>query len=97
MSERNVETAKNIFKKVSEDLKDIYLLLLLYRNMPAGGMYSPAELLMSKRLRSTLPCRNKQLKPKPVNSFEYNQFIKDKQDSDKKHYNKRKGVQTLYH
>uniref|UniRef100_A0A6P7H952 Uncharacterized protein LOC114348911 n=1 Tax=Diabrotica virgifera virgifera TaxID=50390 RepID=A0A6P7H952_DIAVI len=63
--------------------------------MPVGGMYSPAELLMSRRLRSTLPCTDKQLKSKTVNNFKYNKFIKDRQNSYKKYYNEKKGVKSL--
>ena len=67
LAERNVQTAKNIFKKVLNDLKDLDLALLDYRNTPVLGNISPAEALMSRKLRTTLPALNETFKPKLVN------------------------------
>ena len=56
LAERNVQTIKNLLKKAKEGMKDEQLALLEFRNTPISGLQeSPAQLLMSRRLRSTLP------------------------------------------
>ena len=55
--ERTIQTLKRILKKADYENKDPYLSLLQYRNSPVAGLpYSPAQILMSKRLRSKIPC-----------------------------------------
>ena len=49
-AERMVQTVKNILKKS----EDPYIGLLAYRTSPIQGGLSPAELLMNRRLRSTI-------------------------------------------
>lgn len=94
MAERNVQTAKNIFKKVFEDKKDIYLALLLYRNMQIHGAYSPAQILMSRKLRCIIPSTEASLKPKLIDTNKYNTSLQDTQVNQQKYYNK-KGVFNL--
>ena len=60
-AERGVQTIKNLLKKSD----DPYLALLIYRSTPlSNSNYSPAELLMSRKLRTNLPILNSDLKPK---------------------------------
>jgi hypothetical protein len=47
--------------KAKADKRDPYLSLLEYRNTPVDNFKSPAQLLMSRRLRSILPSTNQQL------------------------------------
>lgn len=94
MAERNVQTAKNIFKKVMEENKDIYLALLLYRNMEVDGAFSPAQILMSRRLRNILPSSYKLLKPEVINTNKYKEFLKDRQNYNSNYYNCQ-GTKTL--
>ena len=62
--ERTIQTLKRILKKADYQNKDPYLSLLEFRNTPVSGLsYSPAQILMSKRLRSKLPCAGKLLEP----------------------------------
>ena len=61
-AESAVEIAKHILKK--SRLDDPYLALLAYRNTPQQGYsYSPAQRLMSWRLRDIIPTANSQLAP----------------------------------
>uniref|UniRef100_A0A087XQP2 Uncharacterized protein n=1 Tax=Poecilia formosa TaxID=48698 RepID=A0A087XQP2_POEFO len=57
-AERAVKTIKNLLKKAA----DPYLALLTYRATPLNG-YSPAELLMGRRLCTTVPTLRSLLKP----------------------------------
>ena len=50
-AERAVRTIKQLLKKA----EDPYVALLAYRNTPLHLGYSPAQLLMSRRLRTTVP------------------------------------------
>ena len=56
-AERAVKIVKDMLKRKS----DPYLAMLAYRSTPIqGGQYSPAELLMNRILRTTLPTTRKQ-------------------------------------
>ena len=50
-AERAVQTVKMMLKKE----KDPYLALLAYRSTPLENGYSPSELLMNRKLRTTIP------------------------------------------
>ena len=58
-AERAVRTAKEMLTKA----KDIHLALLSYRSTPLENGYSPAQLLMGRQLRSTVPMTSALLKP----------------------------------
>ena len=58
-AERAVQTVKALLKKAS----DPYIALLTYRSTPLRSGHSPAELLMGRKLRSSLPILPTQLKP----------------------------------
>ncbi|UYV71259.1 hypothetical protein LAZ67_8002419 [Cordylochernes scorpioides] len=64
MAEAGVKIAKLILKK----LQDPSLGLLEYRSTPLENGYSPAELLMGRKLRTTLPIAPENLNPKLVDS-----------------------------
>ena len=59
-AERAVRTVKGLLNKSD----DPYLAMLAYRSTPLENGYSPAELLMGRRLHTTIPVLPKQLKPK---------------------------------
>ena len=53
---RFVQTLKRMFAKAQVVRRDSYLALLDYRNSPISGLsYSPAQMLMTRRLRSKVP------------------------------------------
>ena len=59
---------KRVLKKADYENKDPYLSLLEFRNTPVSGLpYSTAQILMSKRLRSKIPCALSLLEPFVVN------------------------------
>nr|XP_039271033.1 uncharacterized protein K02A2.6-like [Styela clava] len=65
LSERFVQSIKNLLKKADDSNRDIHLSLLEFRNTPISDMsYSPSELLMSRKLRSKIPVSKKFLNPK---------------------------------
>lgn len=65
MSERAIQTVKKMLRKADEDHQDPYMALLEYRNTPVTGLsYSPAQLLMSRKLRDKLPTTHELLRPK---------------------------------
>ena len=56
MAERSVQTIKNLCKKAKDAGTSEQLALLEFRNSPVAGMNeSPTQLLMGRRLQSTLP------------------------------------------
>jgi Integrase zinc binding domain/Integrase core domain len=65
-AESAVKIAKRILRKAKDANTDPYMALLEFRNTPLPCGYSPAQLLMSRRLRSILPTTNNQLKPELV-------------------------------
>ena len=56
MAERSVQIIKNLYKKAKDAGPSEQLALLEFRNSPVAEMNkSPAQLLMGRRLQSTLP------------------------------------------
>ena len=68
MAEKTVQTLKSILTKATLSGKDPYIALLEYRNSPITGMtLSPAQMLMSRRLKGKLPSTATLLRPKVCN------------------------------
>ena len=84
MAENAVKTFKNLIKKNA----DPYIAFLIYRATPLQNGYSPSELCMGRRLRSTLPVAPHTLQPKsepPVREKEEQYKAKMKQYFDNRH------------
>ncbi|XP_059061669.1 uncharacterized protein K02A2.6-like [Achroia grisella] len=75
LAERNVRTIKTLLLKSHENGEDWHLALLNFRNTPiTGEVYSPAQLLMNRRLKTKLPTTDKLLESNPVSyndNFKY--------------------------
>jgi hypothetical protein len=68
LAERSVQTIKRILSKARDSNADPLLGLMDHRNTPLEHVkLSPAQLLLSRRLRSTTPTTVEQLKPTTVN------------------------------
>ena len=83
-AERAVQTIKSLLNKSTNP----YLALLEYRATPLQNGFSPSELLMSSRLRTTLPLVRKQRVPKVVDFqvlAEKEQHLKDRQCANLNH------------
>lgn len=74
LAEKAVGIIKNIFRKCKTE-EEIRIALLENRNTPTKNIeYSPAELLMNRRLKTKLPINNELLKSK-INKDAYNQIL----------------------
>ena len=62
-AERAVRTIKSLLKKCSGKAEDPYLALMAYRATPLACGYSPAELLMGRAIRTTVPISSGKLTP----------------------------------
>ncbi|KAI4894807.1 hypothetical protein NFI96_015293, partial [Prochilodus magdalenae] len=63
-AESAVKIAKNILRKAMHDADDPWKAMLHWRNTPTENMNSsPAQRLMSRRLKSSIPVTNKLLEP----------------------------------
>ena len=88
LAEKSVQTIKSILDKSQAERKDPYLALLEHRNTPIDGIGSPAQISMSRRLRSVIPTTPDQLKPKLIDPEDIKQKLKAKQAQQKLHYDK---------
>lgn len=81
LAERTVKTVKHMLKKAKQTNSDHFLALLTLRNTPITGMnYSPAQMLMGRVLRSTLPSSSTVLRPVvPTNTHLTLQNLQKKQ------------------
>ena len=86
-AENAVKTAKQLLKKALKSGNDFYLALLDWRNTPTEGLdSSPAQRLLGRRTRTSLPTTTKLLQPSaPTNVREK---IIRKKEQQKKYYDR---------
>ncbi|CAB4024842.1 sec1 family domain-containing 2 [Paramuricea clavata] len=87
LHEKTVQTVKNLLEKCKVANQDPYLALLDYRNTPIDGV-TPAQALISRRLRSPLPISQRNLNPKPVNRTTFHAARQQQQQQQRKHYDR---------
>ena len=88
LAERTVQTVKALFKKAKASGNDPYMSLLEYRNTPLDNIGSPAQMLMSRRLRLTLPSTAARLTPKVLTNSDTQEKLKRKQDQQRRYYDR---------
>ena len=93
--EKYVNITKKIFQKAKESGTDPYLAMLEYRNCPIDNIGSPAQLLMSRRLNSVLPATSTLLEPKTLNPVIVNKGLIQKQQIQKKYYDRASKIKPL--
>ncbi|GBN15559.1 Retrovirus-related Pol polyprotein from transposon 297 [Araneus ventricosus] len=77
--EKTIQTVKQIFRKTLADSKDPCLALLLYRATPVlGSIYSPAELLMNRKLSTVLPSLSIHRRVKNESYYNYQKKLTDR-------------------
>ncbi|XP_060557421.1 uncharacterized protein K02A2.6-like [Ruditapes philippinarum] len=86
--EKMVSIAKKTMKKCQATKTDPYLAFLEYRNTPLNCGYSPAQLLMGRRLKSILPSTNEQLKPSFINQKSVRKSLQENKVTQKNYYDK---------
>ncbi|CAL8069840.1 unnamed protein product [Orchesella dallaii] len=87
-AENGVKIVKNLLKKNT----DWYKALLEYRASPLANGFSPAELLMGRRIRSTLPVNPTSLIPTDVDKDELVEKEEIRRNKQKKAYDHHHGV-----
>ena len=85
--EKSVHIAKQLLKKSKSDNRDPYLGLLEHRNTPVDNLAAPAQLLMSRSLRSVLPTTSNHLKPNVVDPELAREKMEQKQATQRHYYN----------
>ena len=89
LSEIYVNHAKRILRKAKDANRDPYLPLLKYRNTPLECGYSPAQLLMGRRLRSVVPTTNRQLSPETVDVKKAQENMQKQKDKSKVYHDQK--------
>ena len=90
-AERAVKTVKTLLKKES----DPYLALLSYRATPLQIGYSPSELLMGRKLRTTVPTTRQQLIPNTPDRSLVRERDKQQKQRQEETFNRRHGAREL--
>ena len=90
-AERAVKTAKSILRQ-----EDPILALMVYRSTPiAATGFSPAQLLMGRQIRTTLPALARKLQPDWPNSGVVRMNDRQAKDVYKRDYDRQHGVKPL--
>ena len=94
--ERMVQTVKGLLMKSVENGEDFHLALLAYRSTPHESTgFSPAQLLMGRRLRTSLPSSPNYLLPATVAPSQVQRNEADSKENQAINYNRQHGVRQL--
>eukprot|EP00731_Ephydatia_muelleri_P001018 Em0001g1018a len=86
LAEKSVQIIKRMLNKSKRDGQDPYLNLLELRNTRVGDIGSPAQLLMGRRLRTSLPVKATQLEPRTINPDCVKSHLQQEQQKRKLYY-----------
>ena len=87
LAEKTVQTAKKLLSKAKEEGINFERILLHYRSTPVDNLASPAQLLMGRQIRSTLPSTTNQLSPKIIHPEKVMERRKELQLRQQNYYN----------
>ncbi|UYV61148.1 K02A2.6-like, partial [Cordylochernes scorpioides] len=87
------ESFVKIVKERISKSKDPYLALLAYRATPLANGFSPAELSMGRRVRTTIPTPTKQHQPPNLKNLKNQEAIQ--REKQKYYFDRAKGVREL--
>jgi len=90
-AERAVRTIKSLLKKSS----DPYLALMAYRSAPLANGHSPTELLMGRKIRTTVPVIPSQLKPACTDTERLIRSEQQYRQKQQRNYNRRHRAHDL--
>ena len=90
-AERAVRTIKELLNKND----DPYLAILAYRSTPLENGYSPAELLMGRKLRTTIPATLHIMKPQLPNTSQLQTKERDIKKRQQQNFNQRHKATNL--
>ncbi len=90
-AERGVQIIKNLLQKA----EDPYKALLAYRSTPLVIGFSPSELLISQRLRTTLPVLPEMRKPAVPDSVKVSLRDGQAKEIQKRDFDSRRGARDL--
>ncbi|UYV66964.1 K02A2.6-like [Cordylochernes scorpioides] len=88
-----IESFVKIVKERIGKSKDPYLALLAYRVTPLANGFSPAELSMGRRIRTTIPTPTKQHQPPNLKNLKNQEAIQS--EKQKYYFDRAKGVREL--
>ena len=88
LAENAVKQVKQLLEKSKKDGSNFMLGLLNLRNTPRELMGSPAQRLMSRLTRTTLPTSTKLLKPKPLSTIHTQKRLQMARQRQKKYHDK---------
>ncbi|KAK3927041.1 hypothetical protein KUF71_015347 [Frankliniella fusca] len=92
LAEAGVKIIKNILKKNPEDpgraLQEL-------RATPSDSGYSPAQLFLSRNIKTALPSVKMDFSPQPPPTKQYRKFLKKKQEKSKSWYDQKHRVKPL--
>ncbi|UYV83879.1 K02A2.6-like [Cordylochernes scorpioides] len=88
-----IESFVKMFKERIGKSRDPYLALLAYRATPLANGFSPAELNMGRRIRTTIPTPTKQDQPPTLKNLKNQEAIQ--REKQKYYFDRAKGVREL--
>ena len=95
MGESAVKTVKILLKKCQMSGEDPYAALLNYRSTPIKNGYSPAELVMGRKLRTKVPILSSELDPGIVDHGAASEKERVYKSKCKSYYYKRSGEKSF--